>query len=176
MGLTRLFRFRISSRSAQWIHKAGFGSSGISWFRSFLAHGWAFFVSLRNWNQLPTLKAVATGHTLEAPPIKTPISGMRFFYHVAVFRPVLIEHSSGTRHPEDGKAVVESMGFGGLNIFESCPELFGCNYKVHKANKWMLDDGGKSSVGLFGVQRPPRQILVVQPAASLKRFEVCVSA
>ena len=28
-------------------------------------------------------------------------------------------------------------------------------------NKWMLDDGGKSSVGLFGVQRPPRQILVV---------------
>jgi hypothetical protein len=26
----------------------------------------------------------------------------------------------------------------------------------------MLDDGGKSSVGLFGVQRPPRQILVVR--------------
>jgi hypothetical protein len=25
------------------------------------------------------------------------------------------------------------------------------------------DDGGKSSVGLFGVQRPPRQILVVLP-------------
>jgi hypothetical protein len=24
-------------------------------------------------------------------------------------------------------------------------------------NKWLLDDGGKSSVGLFGVLRPPRK-------------------
>lgn len=35
----------------------------------------------------------------------------------------------------------------------------------------MLDDGGKSSVGLFGVQRPPRQILfVVQKTPRRERF------
>ena len=33
----------------------------------------------------------------------------------------------------------------------------------------MLDDGGKSSVGLFGVQRPSRQILVVR----LKTIQLC---
>jgi hypothetical protein len=37
-------------------------------------------------------------------------------------------------------------------------------------NKWLLDDGGKSSVGLFGVLRPPRQILVVLQENGFHRF------
>ena len=34
-------------------------------------------------------------------------------------------------------------------------------HKIKKANKWMLATAGRCLFGLFGVQRPPRQILVV---------------
>ena len=38
-----------------------------------------------------------------------------------------------------------------------------CLHEIKSENKWMLATAGSCLSGLFGVQRPPRQILVVRP-------------
>jgi hypothetical protein len=46
---------------------------------------------------------------------------------------------------------------------------------IQEANKWMLATAGSCLFGLFGVLRPPRQILVVHshPSGKMHMLKVC---